>query len=215
MGDEGHGEARERMVRMHILARGVLDFRVIEAMRALPREEFVRPEDRAHAYLDGPLPIGDDQTISQPYVVAAMIEMLRLRGHERVLEVGAGSGYAAAVLGRCAREVWALERHRSLADAAAARLERLGIANVRVLHRDGTLGLGDHAPFDAILVSAGGPRIPPPLLDHLAIGGRLVMPVGASSGDDQHLVRIERTDAGLEELRTDPVRFVPLVAGST
>ena len=199
------------MVRAQILARGVIDARVVAAMRAVPREEFVPAADRVSAYADGPIPIGEGQTISQPYVVAAMLVALGLQGDERALEVGAGSGYAAALLGLCAREVWALERIASLASLARERMERLGHANVHVAHGDGTRGLPEHAPYDAILVSAGGPRVPPALLEQLAPGGRLVMPVGA---DEQHLVRITRSASGaLSEERMEAVRFVPLIAG--
>lgn len=209
-------EARERMIREQLVARGVDDPRVLEAMRAVPREDFVRPEDRALAYADGPLPIGQEQTISQPYVLAAMIQHLALRGDERVLEVGAGTGYAAAVLGHCAREVWALERHGALAQSAAARIARLGLPNVHVLHADGTAGLPERAPFDAILVSAAGPRVPAALLEQLAPGGRLVAPVGPSDRDaEQRLVRIERHEHGLDERMLEPVRFVPLLPGTT
>ncbi|AKF06400.1 protein-L-isoaspartate(D-aspartate) O-methyltransferase [Sandaracinus amylolyticus] len=211
MSPDAFHDARERMVRAQILGRGVLDIRVITAMRAVPREEFVAPAQRASAYADGPLPIGEDQTISQPYVVAAMLAALDLRGDEKVLEIGAGSGYAAALLGKCAREVWALERIASLAEQARVCIEHLGYANVHVQRGDGTRGLSQHAPFDAILVSAGGPRIPPALLDQLAPGGRLLMPVG---GDEQRLVKVERDREGaLHETRMEPVRFVPLIAG--
>jgi protein-L-isoaspartate(D-aspartate) O-methyltransferase len=208
-------EARERMVREQILARGVDDPRVLAAMRALPREEFVPDGDRARAYADGPIVIGHEQTISQPYVVAAMIAALELRGTEKVLEVGAGSGYAAAVLGRVAREVWAIERIEALATAARERIARLGIPNVHVVHGDGTQGLPEHAPFDAILVSAGGPVIPPALVEQLALGGRLLMPVGSTTGDmpEQSLIRLVHTDRGIEQQRGEPVRFVPLIAG--
>jgi protein-L-isoaspartate(D-aspartate) O-methyltransferase len=207
--------ARERMVRAQLLSRGVLDPRVIGAMSTVPREAFVPPHLQEDAYADAPLSIGEGQTISQPYVVAAMLAALELRGDEKVLEVGAGSGYAAAVLGRCVREVWALERIPSLAASARARMERVGYRNVHVLHGDGTRGLPEQAPFDAILVSAGGPRIPPALLEQLAPGGRLLMPVGPveHARDEQRLVRVERDAEGLHETRLEPVRFVPLIAG--
>lgn len=203
--------ARDRMIRFQLLARGIHDVRVIAAMRAVPREEFVRPADRAEAHSDGPLEIGEGQTISQPYIVAAMLAALELRETDRVLEVGAGSGYAAAVVGRCAREVWAIERHASLEAEARARMERLGYANVHVVHGDGTRGLPAHAPYDAILVSAGGPEIPSALMDQLADGGRMVIPVG--SAHDQTLVRVRREGTHLHEEPLEPVRFVPLVAG--
>lgn len=206
-----YADARNRMVKTQIVGRGVLDPRVIEAMRSVPREVFVRAQDRDDAYADGPLPIGEEQTISQPYVVAAMIAMLEPRAEDRALEVGAGSGYAAAVLGRCVREVWAIERHASLAEDAAARIARLGIENVHVIHGDGTHGLPERAPFDVILVSAGGPEIPAQLIDQLAEGGRMVIPIG--SLEEQSLVRIAKRRGQLREERHEPVRFVPLISG--
>ena len=198
------------MVRAQIAARGIRDARVLEAMRAVPREEFVPEPLREHAYDDEPLPIGDGQTISQPYIVAAMLEALGLTGRERVLEVGAGSGYAAALLGRLAREVWALELVPSLARGAAAALERAGAHNVHVSCADGTMGLPGHAPYDAILVSAAGPEIPPALVEQLAVGGRLVIPVGI---EDQRLFHVTRRDSGIVTEPGERVRFVPLVAG--
>jgi protein-L-isoaspartate(D-aspartate) O-methyltransferase len=213
---QSRDEARERMIRAQILSRGVLDARVIAAMRAVPREEFVPAADRDDAYTDGPISIGEGQTISQPYIVAAMLASLELDGTERVLEVGAGSGYAAAVLGHCAREVWTIERIAALAEQARARLARLGMANVHVVHADGTRGLLEHAPYDAILVSAGGPEVPAALIEQLAPGGRLVMPVGPQEPgafEEQRLVQLKQTEDGLVEYRLEPVRFVPLIAG--
>lgn len=213
--EDGH-EARERMVRLQILARGIVNPKVVDAMRAVPREEFVPPHERERAYADEPIPIGEGQTISQPYVVARMMVLLDLGGNEKVLEVGAGSGYAAALLSQCAREVWAIERIASLAEQARARIEKLGYRNVHVLHGDGTLGLPEHAPFDAILVSAGSPEIPSPLFAQLAPGGRLVMPVGdpGAEQNEQRLVRIEHAPDGTFRWEAnEPVRFVPLIAG--
>lgn len=210
-GGMDYAQARQRMVDAQIVARGVHDPRVLEAMRSVPREEFVRADQTHDAYADGPLPIGEEQTISQPYVVAAMIAMLEPRAEDRALEVGAGSGYAAAVLGRCVREVWAIERHASLARDARERIERLGIQNVHVVHGDGTRGMPEHAPFDVILVSAGGPEIPRMLTDQLAEGGRMVIPIG--SIDEQALVRVRKVGGRLHEERHDPVRFVPLISG--
>lgn len=200
---------RDRMVREQLERRGIRDARVLAAMRETPRELFVDAEHAAHAYDDSPLPIGRRQTISQPYVVALMCEALELVGHERVLEIGTGSGYAAAVLGRLAREVHSIERHASLAEVAARRLRHVA-ADVHVHVGDGTKGLPSHAPFDAIVVTAGGPAIPQALSEQLAVGGRLVMPVGDRSL--QRLVRLRRLSEG-RVVRDDlgDVRFVPLV----
>jgi protein-L-isoaspartate(D-aspartate) O-methyltransferase len=202
---------RDEMVSRQIAARGVRDRRVLEAMRTVPREAFV-PERLAElAYDDTPLPIGEEQTISQPYVVALMAEALELQPGDRVLEIGAGSGYAAAVLSRIAGEVWAVERHEPLAREARERLARLGYANVHIVHGDGTLGCPEHAPYDAIVVAAGGPEIPRALLDQLAEGGRLVIPIGLDLRS-QDLVRVSHRTHG-EYVREDlgPVRFVPLI----
>jgi protein-L-isoaspartate(D-aspartate) O-methyltransferase len=204
-------ELRNRMVRDQIESRGVSDPRVLAAMRKVPRESFLEEGLETLAYQDTPLPIASDQTISQPYVVAYMIECLRLRGGEKTLEIGTGSGYAAAVLAEIAGEVYTIERYANLAMSARERLERLGYANVQVRHGDGTLGWREHAPFDAIVVTAGGPEVPPSLREQLAIGGRMVVPVGATAWDQQ-LVRVTRLSAGTyQEERLIPVRFVPLV----
>jgi len=203
--------AREEMVRRHIAARGIRDPGVLAAMRAVPREAFIAPELAEFAYTDAPLPLARGQTISQPYIVALMTAALRLQPGDRVLEIGTGSGYAAAVLARIAREVYTVERHEELATTAAARLRELGFTNVHVLHGDGTLGWGEHAPYDAIIVAAGGPEIPQPLLDQLAAGGRLVIPVGEDR-TVQTLVRLTRNADGTF-VREDlgDVRFVPLI----
>ena len=202
---------RRAMVRQQIAARGVYDRRVLEAMRFVPREAFV-PERLAElAYEDTPLPIEEGQTISQPYIVAAMAEALELEPRDCVLEVGAGSGYAAAVLGQLAREVWAVERHATLARLARDRMEKLGYAHVHVVEGDGTLGWAERSPYDAILVSAGGPDVPQSLIDQLAPGGRLVIPVG-SDPRLQELVRVrKRADGTTERESLGAVRFVPLV----
>lgn len=199
-----------RMVDQHLRRRGITDPLVLSAFARVPREEFVPPELRADAYADMPLPIGDGQTISQPFVVAITVQALNLTGHERVLEIGAGSGYAAAILGAIAREVDTVERIDHLAATAADRLARLGFHDVHVHHADGTLGWAPNAPYEAICVAAGAPRPPPSLLHQLAIGGRLVIPHGPA--DHQRLTRITRTavDAWAEEDLGD-VRFVPLV----
>jgi protein-L-isoaspartate(D-aspartate) O-methyltransferase len=190
----------------------VHDARVREAMAAVPRELFVDPELAARAHEDGPLPIGEGQTISQPLVVARMTELLRPQPLDRVLDVGTGSGYHAAVLARLAAHVWTVERHRALSEQAAANLERAGVENVTLLVGDGSRGLEREAPFDAINVAAAAwPEIPPALERQLAPGGRLVAPVGASG---QQLVLVERDEDGeLSRTQLDPVRFVPLIEG--
>jgi protein-L-isoaspartate(D-aspartate) O-methyltransferase len=202
---------RAHMVDAHLARRGIADPRVLEAFRDVPREAFLPAELAESAYDDTPLPIGHEQTISQPYIVAFMAEALGLRGGERVLEVGTGSGYAAAILGRLAGEVFTIERLESLAPTAGERLARLGFANVHVTQGDGTLGWPDHAPYDAIVVAAGGPKVPAALVAQLAVGGRLVVPVGPDE-ESQQLVRVTRvseTEIRKEELA--PVRFVPLI----
>jgi protein-L-isoaspartate(D-aspartate) O-methyltransferase len=202
---------RKEMVDRQIAARDVRDQRVLEALRTVPREAFVPERLAEFAYDDTPLPIGEEQTISQPFVVALMAEALEIQPGDKVLEIGAGSGYAAAVLSRLAREVWTVERHPSLAREARERMERLGYRNVYVLHGDGTLGWPEQAPYDAIVVAAGGPEIPPALLDQLAPGGRLVIPIGPDLRT-QNLVRVRRRQDGTV-VREDlgGVRFVPLI----
>jgi protein-L-isoaspartate(D-aspartate) O-methyltransferase len=201
---------RTRMVEQQLRRRDIIDPLVLRAFAQVPREEFVTPEMVADAYLDGPLPIGFGQTISQPYVVAMTVQALELRGHERVLEIGTGSGYAAAILGAMVREVDTIERIEELARTAADRLARLGFHNVHVHHADGSLGWPAGAPYEAICVAAGAPALPPSLLDQLAIGGRLVLPRGGA--DHQRLVRIVRRDVQtFAEEDLGDVRFVPLV----
>lgn len=198
------------MVSDQLRRRDIVDPAVLAAFTLVPRDAFVDPENEPFAYEDGPLPIGYGQTISQPYVVAMTVQALRLKGNERVLEVGTGSGYAAAILGKIAREVHTIERIEELATIAAERLARLGFTNVHVHHGDGTLGWPAAAPFEAIAVSAGAPRPPPPLLQQLAIGGRLIVPHGDASS--QRLVRITRKDEQhYVEENLGEVRFVPLV----
>jgi protein-L-isoaspartate(D-aspartate) O-methyltransferase len=204
-------QARARMVQRQLAARGISDPRVLDAFRTVPREAFLPPELVEFADRDTPLPIGDGQTISQPYIVAVTIQALALKGHERVLEVGTGSGYAAALLSRLAKQVFTIERLESLATLARQRLSSLGHGNVEVRTGDGTLGWPEHAPYDAIAVAAGGPEIPDALKQQLAIGGRLVIPVGENEGS-QILVRVTRE--GVREFREEPlaeVRFVPLI----
>lgn len=202
---------RERMVERQVIARGIRDPALTDALRAVPREMFVAPALAHAAYDDCALPIEAGQTISQPYIVALMIDAAGIESGDHVLEVGAGSGYAAAVLGLLARDVVAIERHPVLAAAAAGRLARLGIDNVRIVEGDGVAGWPEAAPFDAILVPAGAPRVPSALLDQLKPGGRLVIPVG-SRLVGQSLVRLERgKDGSIRRETLCAVRFVPLV----
>ena len=172
--------ARKQMVEAQVARRGVRDRRVLNAMREVPREAFVEPGYEEFAYEDGALPIREGQTISQPYIVALMIEAADVKPGERVLEVGAGSGYAAALISRIAERVYAIERHAALAQAAMRRFEALGYDNIELRVGDGTQGWPEAAPFDAILVAAGGPEVPTALKDQLAPAGRLVIPVGES-----------------------------------
>ena len=195
------------MVERQLRRRGIADERVVAAMNTVPRELFIPPRERPRAYRDGALPIGSGQTISQPWIVAAMAQALELKGDERVLEVGAGSGYSAAVLSLLCREVVTIERHVALADQAQALLRELGYANVEVRAGDGTLGAPDRAPFDGISVTATAEGAPPQaLLDQLTPSGTLVCPVRRAAGE--HLVRVR---AGAEEILA-AVRFVPLVS---
>ena len=199
------------MVERQIAARGVVGKRLLEAMRTVPREAFVPDHLREFAYDDAPLSIEADQTISQPYIVAVMIEAARLGPDGKVLEIGAGSGYAAAVMSRVAGRVYAIERHQELADLAAERMKRLGYGNVVVRHGDGSKGWPEEAPFDAILAAASGPDVPDVLLRQLAVGGRLVMPIGEPQAV-QTLVAVTRS--GEDQFDTEdlgPVRFVPLI----
>ena len=206
-----YDNARLEMVRTQIVARGITDPAVVAAMSAVPREEFVAEHLRDAAYDDCALPIPSGQTISQPYVVAHMIDALDLPEEARVLEVGTGSGYAAAVLGEIAAQVHTVERDEELAIGASERLNRLGITNVEVHHGDGTLGWADGAPYDGIVVAAGGPRVPDALLDQLASPGVLVMPVG-STRTMQRLLKLARAaDGSTSERVIGRVRFVPLV----
>jgi protein-L-isoaspartate(D-aspartate) O-methyltransferase len=202
---------RSDMVEHQIAARGVLSKLVLEAMRKVPREEFLPPSLREFAYEDSPLPIAEGQTISQPYIVAFMADALLLKGGEQVLEIGTGSGYAAAVLAEIAADVYSVERIGQLAEKAAVTLTKLGCDNVHVLHADGTQGWPEHAPYDAIVVAAGGPRVPESLQQQLKVGGRLIIPVGTEVRA-QELVRVTRvsqTEFRREDLAD--VRFVPLL----
>jgi protein-L-isoaspartate(D-aspartate) O-methyltransferase len=198
---------RERMVKEQIAARGVKDPKTLEAMRRVPRHLFVPPELASQAYEDHPLPIGHGQTISQPYIVAFMTEALDLAGDETVLEVGTGSGYQAAVLGEIAEHVYSIEIVEPLAEESARRLKRLGYSNVEVRAGDGYEGWPEAAPFDAIIVTAAAPRIPEPLKEQLADGGRLIIPVGDAW---QELVLLTRRGDRFDEKSVLPVRFVPM-----
>lgn len=196
------------MVEEQLRARGIRDTLVLGAMSRVPRHELVPPAYRAHAYADGPLPIGEGQTISQPFVVAYMTQQLRLAGTERVLEVGTGSGYQAAVLAEMGTEVYTIEIVPALARRAAKDLARLGYANVHVREGDGYKGWPEAAPFDAVIVTAAPDRVPPPLVDQLALGGRMIIPLG--EGPDQTLVLLTRDAEGVHRKELLPVRFVPM-----
>lgn len=204
-------DLRERMVRRQIESRGIADPLILDAFREVPREAFVDEAHKQWAYDDHPLPIEAGQTISQPYIVALMIEAAEISPGDKVLEVGAGSGYAAAVMSRIADEVVGIERQHDLVEVARERLRRLGYANVRILEGDGTRGCREEAPFDAILAAASGSHVPPSLVDQLASGGRLVMPIGDPAWV-QKLVKVTKRDDGkLQQSDLGEVRFVPLI----
>ena len=208
---DSFGAQRERMVRKQLAERGIRDGRVLAAMGVVPRHEFVAESLRQEAYEDHPLPIGDDQTISQPYIVAAMLEHLALLATDRVLEVGTGSGYATALLSRLCAEVFSVERYASLAASAEATLLRLGYENVKIKVGDGSQGWSEYAPFGAILVSAATAEVPPALFAQLREGGRLIIPVG--SPFSQELQLITKKDGQAEVRILEGCRFVPLVEG--
>ncbi len=201
--------ARKRMVEGQIARRGIDSPRVLDAFLEVPRHLFLPNIQNPNAYQDGPLPIGKGQTISQPYIVAYMTDQLKLTGTETVLEIGTGSGYQAAILGVLAKKVHSIERHPSLASTAADLLQKLGYDNIQVHVGDGTNGLPEYAPFQAMMVTAAGPDVPHPLLDQLAEGGRLIMPVGARFGQVLRLCRREGGSIYQEDL--SPVAFVPLI----
>jgi protein-L-isoaspartate(D-aspartate) O-methyltransferase len=204
---------RQRMVQEQVVERGIRDSATIAAMGRVPRHEFVPSQVRRLAYEDTPLPIGHDQTISQPYIVALMTELVRPKAGEKVLEVGTGSGYQAAVLAAAGCRVWTIEIFAALADEARARLRRLGYRDVVVLHGDGYAGWPEAAPFDAVVVTAGAEAVPPALVEQLAPRGRLAMPVG-DPHTDQRLVLLEKDSLGRVSTRyLVPVRFVPLLRG--
>ena len=200
---------RNRMVDDQIITRGVRDERVLAALRKVPRHEFLPEAIRGMAYVDNALPIGEGQTISQPYMVGLMTELLDLKGHERVLEIGTGSGYQAAVLAELCEKVYTVERIKMLADKARQTLDRLGYRSVAIKVYDGTYGWRDMAPFDAILVTAGSPDIPEPLVAQLKDGGTMVIPVGSRYGQD--LIRMVKTAEGMVKERSIPCVFVPLI----
>ncbi len=200
---------REEMIEKQLRRRGVHDAAVLGAMAEVPRHEFVSEEVRVHAYDDLPLPIGSGQTISQPYIVAAMTAALHLQPGDRVLEIGTGCGYHAAVLSRLAKEIFTIERRPELASSASAKLARLGYSNAHVHCGDGTLGLPELAPFDAILVAAAAPAVPKPLLAQLAEGGRIILPVGGA--EHQELQLIERRGDTFPTKMLEGCRFVPLL----
>jgi protein-L-isoaspartate(D-aspartate) O-methyltransferase len=203
-----YANLRNHMVSEQIVSRGIHDQRLLAALRRVPRHWFV-PEEYANiSYTDGPLPIGRGQTISQPYIVALMTELLGLQGEETVLEVGTGSGYQAALLGLLAQQVHTIERHESLAEQAEKVLQRLGLTNVLVHVGDGTLGLPEYAPFKAIMVTAAAPHVPQPLFDQLAEGGCLVLPEGGAGG--QMLDRWHKQGGKYKQEHITPVAFVPL-----
>ncbi len=205
---------RQQMIDDQLKARGLHDQTVLDALNAVPREAFTPADLIESAYRDTPLPIEENQTISQPYIVALMTAALELKPDHRVLEIGTGSGYAAAVLGEICENVYTIERHKTLADTAWARLKETGYTNVQVKHGDGTLGWPEEAPFDAIIVAAGGPEVPQTLKEQLAIGGRMVIPVGQSL-NLQKLVRIRRISK--DKYKTEDlgdVRFVPLIGAA-
>lgn len=197
------------MVEEQLVSRGIHDPRVLDAMGTVPRERFVRPDLRHRAYADAALPADEGQTISQPYVVARMLELLDLSPDDRVLEIGAGTGYSAAVLSRIVTDVVTVDRLPALVAVARDRLEEMGIPSVEVVEGDGSLGWPARAPYDAIVVAAGGPHVPDALRHQLAPGGRLVMPVGPR--DDQRLVRIRRGPHGWTREDLEEMRFIPLV----
>ncbi|MBU1669704.1 MAG: protein-L-isoaspartate(D-aspartate) O-methyltransferase [Actinobacteria bacterium] len=206
---ERQAEQRRLMVERQIRARGVRDERVLEAMRTIPRHLFVPPALRPRAYEDSPLPTSEGQTISQPYIVAWMTDLLRLKGEEVVLEVGTGSGYQAAILTRLAAKVYTIERISALAESARTILSELGLDNVEVVVGDGTRGLPEHAPYKGIIVTAGGPRVPDVLVEQLDEGGRLVMPVGPSSL--QMLTVVEKRGGRIFTEQKGSCVFVPLI----
>jgi protein-L-isoaspartate(D-aspartate) O-methyltransferase len=206
---DSYAQKREHMVEFQLRERGIHDPRVLGAMQRVPRHQFVLPEYEPQAYEDHPLPIGEEQTISQPFIIAVSLQALALQGTESVLDVGTGSGYQTALLAELAHHVYSIERHGSLASRAEAILTELGVHNVKVKVGDGTLGLTEQAPFDAIAVSAAAPNVPGSLFDQLSEGGRMVIPVGPAYAQELQLVRKQNGRPTIEVL--EGCRFVPLV----
>jgi protein-L-isoaspartate(D-aspartate) O-methyltransferase len=202
-------DSRELMIERQLKARGISSEAVLAAMSKVPREEFVAPELQEHAYEDRPLVIGCSQTISQPYIVASMIQALELRPEDRVLELGTGSGYQTALLCELSQSVISIERHAPLAELAQQHLARLAYRNFEIIVGDGTLGYLPRAPYDAIVVSAAAPEIPPALVEQLAVGGRMVLPVG--SRELQDLILVRKSEDGIFRARLDGCAFVPLI----
>ena len=208
-----YSDLRLEMVAAQLRARGIGDERVLEAMTRVPRHEFTPEPYREQAYEDHPLPIGEGQTISQPYIVGSMLEALALKASDKVLEVGTGSGYVTALLGELAGHVVSIERHASLADGARQLLSAMGYQNVRVMTGDGSAGLAECAPYDKIIVSAAAPQLPPALVDQLAEGGRMIVPVGRE--DARQLQLVEIRDGQPQTILRELCRFVPLVSDGT
>ena len=207
------GTERQRMVQQQLMTRGITDARVLAAMAKMPREEFVPPESRAASYEDGPLQIGHGQTISQPYIVAFMTEQLRPKASDRVLEIGTGSGYQAAILAGLVKDVYTIEIIEALAKDAEATLQRLGYKNVHVKVGDGYRGWPEYAPFDAITVTCAPDHVPQPLIDQLKEGGRMIIPVGGFG--NQELYLLEKKNGQLQRRSVLPVRFVPMAGEAT
>lgn len=205
-----HAGARKLMIDSQLRTRGISDPRVLMAMLRVPRDAFVPEICRAEAYEDHPLPIGEDQTISQPYVVAVMLQSLQLKPTDIVLDVGTGSGYVTALLAQLAAQVFSVERHPTLADRARETLAALGYTNVKIFTGDGTLGLPAHSPFDAIIVSAAARVVPPALISQLREGGRMIIPVGSDDSQQLQFIRMHNGQPIFQE--RGPVRFVPLIS---
>jgi protein-L-isoaspartate(D-aspartate) O-methyltransferase len=209
-GTQPFAAERCSMVEQQLRQRGISDERLLAAMAKVPRHEFVSPQNWAEAYADHPIPIAEQQTTSQPYMIAAMVQAAGIKPEDRVLEIGAGSGYQTAVLAELASQVFAVERYASLTEAARATLERLGYRNTKVVTGDGSLGLPEAAPFDAIIVSAAAPRIPQALVEQLAVGGRLIVPVGESEQQVVQLVLRDK-EGNIRVQTLEGCRFVPLI----
>lgn len=197
------------MVESQLEGRDIVDQKVLKVMGEIPREKFVPPSERSRTYNDGPLPIGQGQTISQPYIVALMTQLLELKEKEKVLEIGTGSGYQAAILAKLAKEVYSIERHKKLLEKAKKVFRRMGLNNIKTKHGDGSQGWKKHAPYDAIIVTAATKKIPQKLIEQLADGGKLVLPIG--SGFWQRLVRIEKKSGKLAKEDFGACAFVPLI----